>query len=183
MESCASYPISPGLTTARALPGRLHALSCFHRKYNSLWQFVWARGVLQGPKRRFPARRGGRAAGARAHEPEDAREVAVVDVLGVDPDQADPPGLHLRAPTPGPEPTPVGLEMTPPIGTCCSNVVDGDSGPGQGSGVGGGHQVERHRDVFDHLDLCAARPVDQAARRHVLPTGGAKHGPAFGSLE
>ena len=56
MESCASYPISPGLTTVRALPGRSHALSVFHRKYNSLWQFVWTRRLLKGQKWRFPAR-------------------------------------------------------------------------------------------------------------------------------
>ena len=44
--------------SVRAFPGRLSALGVFHSKAVFVWRFcpfVWARGALNGPKRRFSA--------------------------------------------------------------------------------------------------------------------------------
>jgi hypothetical protein len=48
VKPCAATSLS---ATVRSLPGRLSALGISHRKS----VFVWARWVLNGPKRRFPA--------------------------------------------------------------------------------------------------------------------------------
>ena len=42
--------------TVRARPGQLSALSVSHSESVLYGAFLWARGVLNGPKRRFPAR-------------------------------------------------------------------------------------------------------------------------------
>ena len=56
--------------TVRAVPGRLSAISVFHSKSVLYGAFVWARRALNGRKRRFSARAGGRlhdARGRRQH--------------------------------------------------------------------------------------------------------------------
>ena len=46
-------------------PGRVSGLSVSHSKSNFYNAFVWARGALNGPFRRLPARAGSRGEGSR----------------------------------------------------------------------------------------------------------------------
>jgi hypothetical protein len=59
-------------STVRATQGRFGALRAFNRKRISYGAFVWARGVLNGRKWRFPARAVGRFRGVRGdHRDQD----------------------------------------------------------------------------------------------------------------